>query len=174
MLALCSSAVDASAQRMLAFEDDPKRVSSCLHSRSCWPLASALQRPLSQAALCNSLSFRSKRYRVLHFLRHRWMRSTTTSPWAPTSTSSSSAWSWSVTARWALERLQNEIKNPAEYMKGSKELIAKKTLWCSLKFKLWRLRKLSLLLENERCFFYTSINHNCNKGEIHLLPAELH
>lgn len=55
------------------------------------------------------------------------------------------------------ETCQKKIQSQAEFMK---------TFWCSSKFKSKRLRKLSLLLENERCvFFYTSINQNCNKME---------
>lgn len=61
-------------------------------------------------------------------------------------------------------------------MKGSKEVIERKALWCSPRFKSWRLRKPPAWLERRkvRFLFLSPIGRNRNKGQMNPLPAELH
>lgn len=81
---------------------------------SCSCVRVCVSRPLAPASiLCNAHRGLYQMQRAVFLFQIvkilcssfplRLMKSTTMNPWEPTSTSSSSAWSWLVTDRWALE-----------------------------------------------------------------------
>lgn len=68
------------------------------------------------------------------------------------------------------------MENQAEFMKmcwyvgmwlEGKPLVVFINLW-------WFMQTFSFIRKGKVCFYYTSIDQDCNKGEIDLLPAELH